>query len=76
MILNGQSFSEEERSQIESAAINSTIKRIVKKIEIEKYESLSFNKSDLDNEINMLASNLGIDNNTFENKIFTILFII
>ncbi len=67
LILNGQSFSEEERSQIESAAINSTIKRIVKKIEIEKYESLSFNKSDLDNEINMLASSLGIDNNTFEN---------
>ena len=70
LILNGQSFSEEERAQIESAAINSTIKRTIKKIEIEKYESLSFNKSDLDNEINMLAANIGLDTDTFKN-IFT-----
>lgn len=70
LILNGQSFSEEDRMRIESSAINSTIKRNIKKIEIEKYESLSFNKTDLDVEIKTLAANLGIDSDTFKN-IFT-----
>ena len=67
LILNGQNFVEEDRNVIESAAINSTIKRNIKKIEIEKYESLSFNKTDLDGEIKTLATNLGIDTDTFQN---------
>ena len=67
LILNAQSFVEEDRMVIESAAINSTIKRNIKKIEIEKYESLSFSKTDLDGEIKTLATNLGIDTDTFQN---------
>ena len=39
LILNGQNFSEEHRQQIETAAIQSTIKRKIKQIEIGRYES-------------------------------------
>ena len=47
LILSGQSFNENMREELQQAAINSAIKRSIKKIEIEKYESLNFNPNDL-----------------------------
>jgi len=40
LILNGQTFSEDQREQLESSAIQSLIRRNVKKIEIGKYKNL------------------------------------
>ena len=61
LILNGQTFSEDQRVSLEKAAIKSVVKRQIKKIEIEKYDDLKFNPEDLDKELNRLAKNLNID---------------
>ena len=61
LILNGQSFSEDQRKQLEEAAIKSTIKRNIKKIAIEKHKTLEFNRTDLNQELQSLADNLNMD---------------
>ena len=66
LILNGTSYSEEIKDQLDQAAIQSVIKRTIKKIEIEKYDSLRFNPKDVDDELGQLASNLNIDLDTLE----------
>lgn len=66
LILNGTSYSEEIKDQLNQAAIQSIIKRTIKKIEIEKYDSLRFNPKDLDDELEQLASSLNIDLDTLE----------
>ena len=40
--LNGKRYSEEIKEQLDSAAIQSILKRTVKKIEIEKHKNLKF----------------------------------
>ena len=50
LITNGKSFSEEEREKLQSAAIQSTIKRTIKEIEIAKY-ALENKEVDLDIEL-------------------------
>ncbi len=67
LIVNGQNFSEESRKSLHAAALQSLIKRNVKKIEIEKFETLEFNQSDLQSELNRLASNLNLDFEAFKN---------
>ena len=67
LILTNQSFTEDVREQLQSGAIQSTIQRNLKKIEIEKYKSLTFNPSDLEKELEKLANNLYVDLDTFEN---------
>ncbi len=66
LLLNGKSFSEEMREQLEGSAIKSTIKRRIKEIEIEKYPSLEFSNTDLENELNQLAKNIGMDLDTLK----------
>ena len=66
LILNGTSYSEEIKDQLDQSAIQSIIKRTIKKIEIEKYDSLRFNPKDVDDELGQLASNLNIDLDTLE----------
>jgi len=66
LILNGTSYSEEIKDQLDQTAIQSIIKRTIKKIEIEKYDSLRFNPKDVDDELGQLASNLNIDLDTLE----------
>ena len=66
LILNGTSYSEEIKDQLDQSAIQSIIQRTVKKIEIEKYDSLRFNPKDVDRELEQLASNLNIDLDTLE----------
>ena len=67
LILNGQNFSQDYAEQIESSAIQSTIKRSLKRIEIEKYKSLNFNYDDLNSELNQLASNINMNLDTLKN---------
>ena len=69
LILNGQSFSENKRKQLESAAINSCVKRTIKEIEIGKYGNLTFNKVDLEKELGRLANNLDMDLDTLRNTL-------
>ena len=67
LILTGQSFTEDIKEQLQSGAIQSIIKRKIKKIEIEKYDSLTFNQPDVDKELKKLAGNLYMDLDTFKN---------
>ena len=67
LILTGQSFTEDIKEQLQSGAIQSIIRRNIKKIEIEKYNSLTFNQPDVDKELKKLAGNLYMDLDTFEN---------
>ena len=66
LILNGQTFSEDQKDAIQAAAIQSTIKRSIKKIEIEKYDSLEFSSFDLNNQLIKYASNLNTDLETLK----------
>jgi len=66
LILSGQSFSENMREELESVAIRSAVERTVKEIEIEKFESLKANETDLDAELNRLAGNLDMDLDTLK----------
>ena len=66
LILSGQSYRKEEKGKIQTAAIQSIIKRTIKQIEVEKYKTLKFNKFDLDNELQHLASNLNMSIDNFE----------
>ena len=66
LILSGQSYREEEKGKIQTAAIQSIIKRTIKQIEVEKYKTLKFNKFDLENELQHLASNLNMSIDIFE----------
>ena len=66
LILNGQSFSEDQRKRLETTAIKTAIKRAIKKIEVEKYESLEINQADLDKELNKLAAGSNMDLDTLK----------
>ena len=67
LILTGQSYNEDIKEQLESGAVQSSIKRNIKKIEIEKYSSLTFNAPDVNKELKKLADNLLVDVDTLEN---------
>ena len=71
LILNDQIFSEDNREKLQAAAIKSTIKRNIKQIEIEKYNSLKFNQADIDKELRQFASTLNIDLRTLKNRFIT-----
>ena len=67
LILTDQSFTEDIKDQLKAGAIQSTISRNIKKIEIEKYDYLTFSQNDLDKELEKLASNIYMDYDTFKN---------
>ena len=67
LILNGENFSQENANNLEAAAIKANIQRTLKQIEVEKYETLKFNKADVNNELNRLASKANVDLDTLKN---------
>ena len=67
LILNGQSFSQKNANQLEAAAVKSTIQRTIKKIEIERYDLLTFDQNDFYKELNNLANNVNVDVDTLKN---------
>jgi peptidyl-prolyl cis-trans isomerase SurA len=71
LILNNQIFSEERKTQLEAFAIKAIIKRSVKNIEIERYESLTFNPKDLDQELERLAYEVDMDLERLKNTFLT-----
>ena len=69
LIMSGQQFTQEKKIYLEKAAINSSIKRKIKEIEIEKYGNLTFNQNDVNKELNRMANKLNLDLENFK-KIF------
>ena len=55
LILNGQTFTNEKKTQLETFAIKQNIKRQIKQIEIDKYKDLEFSVEDLEKNIEKLA---------------------
>ena len=67
LILTNQNIVEESREQLEATAIKSVVKRTIKQSEIDKYGYNSFNKADLNKEIKIMSTKLGLDVDTFKN---------
>ena len=58
LILNNKIFSQNEKKQLEAAAIQSSIQRNIKQIEIDKHPNLTFSNLDLNNQLSILAKNV------------------
>jgi len=67
LILNNESYSDEKRDKLHELAVKSTVKRTIKKIELERNNYFNFSKEDLQREITNLATNLYIDVDTLKN---------
>ena len=67
LILNNESYSDEKRDQLHELAVKSTIKRTIKKIELERNDYFKFNEEDLQKELNKLATDLYMDLETLKN---------
>ena len=67
LILNNESYSDDQRNQLHELAVRSTIKRTIKKIELERHNFFQFNEEDLERELARLASNIFLDVNTLKN---------
>lgn len=66
LVINGLSYSEEIKQKLDKSAIQSIIKKTIKDIEIEKYNSLKFNKNDILKEEQAVAKNLNMDVETLK----------
>jgi len=67
LILNNESYSDDKKEKLHKQAINSTIKRNIKQIEIDRIGFLEFNQQDLINELTILANRLNFDLDTLKN---------
>ena len=67
LILNNESYSDEKKDILHELAVRSTIKRTIKKIELERNNYFKFNDEDLQMELARLASNIFIDLDTLKN---------
>ena len=68
LILSNQPYSLDKKDQLQSVAVRETVKRNIKKMEIEKYQSLSYNESDLTKELVKIADQAKIDLETLKIK--------
>ena len=67
LILNNMSYSDEKRQELQDVAIKSSIKRVIKKIEIEKNDFLEFSPEDYNNELIRIATRINVDVDTLRN---------
>ena len=67
LILNNESYSDEKKDILHELAVRSTIKRTVKKIELERNNYFRFNEEDFKMELARLASNIFVDLDTLKN---------
>ncbi len=67
LILNNESYSDEKKDILHELAVRSTIKRTIKKIELERNNYFRFNEEDLKMELARLASNIFVDLDTLKN---------
>ena len=61
LILNNMTYSDENRNELQQMAVQSIIKQTIKQIEINKNDFLEFNQQDLNNELNRIASKIGMN---------------
>ena len=67
LIINNESYSDDKRENLHDIAIKSIIKRSVKQIAIGKNDLLRFDKKDLINELEKMATKINVDLETFKN---------
>ena len=67
-VLSKIRINEENKKQIKNLAVQSLVKRSIKKSEIERLKITQFNKKDVDFQISNISKNLGLDKEDF--KIF------
>ena len=67
LILNNMAYSADKKEELERMAIQSTIKRTIKEIEINKYQALEYSNVELNNELAKLAINIDMDVETLRN---------
>ena len=60
-VLSKTNINEENKEQIKSLAIQTLVKRAIKKNEVERLKITEYNPKDLDNQISNIAKNLGLD---------------
>ena len=71
-VAGGYPFCNDElKEQLDQSAINSILKRTIKKIEIEKYSTLKFNQDDVDVELKKLAKSLNMDLDILKQTLIT-----
>ena len=66
LIINDQAYNDSIKEKLDNAAIQSLTNRLIKKIEIEKYPDLKFNKEDVFIEIKNYANSLNLDIDSFK----------
>ena len=71
LILNGQAYTEDKRDELQAAAVQSVIKRNLKKVETEKYPALDYNKADLENELKKIAKSMNMDVDSLQETFFS-----
>ena len=67
LILNNESYSDDKRDTLHQIAVNSIIKRSIKRIEVEKNSFLKFKREDLEKKLIELANNVNMDLETLKN---------
>jgi len=67
LILSNQPYTLDKKNQLQSVAVRETVKRNIKKMEIEKYD-LSYNEADLTKELVRIADQAKIDLQNLEIK--------
>ena len=60
-------YTVEKKNELERMAVNSTIKRTIKEIEINKYQAFEYSKAELNNELIKLSNNIDMDVETLRN---------
>ncbi len=68
LILSDQPYSIEKRELLQSVAVRETVKRNIKKIEIAKYNNISYNEADLSRELIFIAEKANADIATLKIK--------
>ena len=67
LILNNMSYSDDKRQELQQRAVKLVIKRNIKEIEIDKNDFLQFSQTDLNFNLNRIASNAKMDLTTLKN---------
>ena len=67
LILNNMSYSSDLRQELQDIAVKSTVKRVIKEIEVSKHDYLEFSKNDMKNELIRLANKINMDVETLKN---------
>jgi len=63
LIINNQPYSKDKKKELQSLAVRRIIERLIKKIEIEKFDLLKFNENKLNQKIDDIAKGINADVN-------------